>query len=126
MALTFKDLTIGEIYPIYVIKGNKVETKRIKPTNGIIDGRDQGRLLCLFVDKLGRQTHDWWGDSCQFSIWHSDDMKKSSVNNVYFLNKEEALRCIIAKLKKQKQDINKKIMDVFREFNIDKNVYFDE
>ena len=120
MALTFKDLTIGEIYPIYVIKGNKVETKRIKPTRG------QGRLLCLFIGKLGRQTHDWWGSSCNFSIWGSGDMKKSSVADVYFLNKEDALRHIITKLKKQKQDINKKIMNVFRELNIDKNVYFNE
>ena len=120
MALTFKDLTIGEIYPVYVIKGNKVETKRIKPTRG------EGQLVCLFMDKLGRQTHDWWGSSCHFTIWDSGDMKKSSVADVYFLNKEEALRCIITKLKKQKQDINKKIMDVFRELNIDKNVYFNE
>lgn len=120
MALTFKDLTIGEIYHVYVIKGNKVETKRIKPI------RDQERLLCLFMDKLGRPTHDWWGSSCNFSIWNSDDMKKSSVDDVYFLNKEDALRHIIIKLKKQKQDINKKIMNVFRELNIDKNVYFNE
>ena len=120
MALTFKDLTIGEIYPIYVIKGNKVETKRIKPTRG------QKRLVCLFMDKLGRPTHDFWGSSCNFSIWNVNDMKKSSVNDVYFLNKEEALRHIITKLKKQKQDINKKIMDVFKELNIDKNAYFNE
>jgi len=118
MTLTFKDLTIGEIYPVYVIKGNKVETKRIKPID-----EGQGRLLCLFMDKLGRQTHDWWGDSCHFIIY---DLKKSSVDDVYFLNKEEALKNIITKLKKQKQDINKKIMDVFRELNIDKNVYFNE
>ena len=116
MALTFKDLTIGEIYPVYVIKGNKIETKSI----------GQGRFLFLFMDKLGRQTHDWWGSSCNFSIWNSDDMKKSSVDDVYFLNKEDALRYIITKLKKQKQDINKKIMNLFRELNIDKNVYFNE
>ena len=60
------------------------------------------------------------------TLGNSDDMKKSSVDDVYFLNKEDALRHIITKLKKQKQDINKKIMNVFRELNIDKNVYFNE
>jgi len=121
MALTFKDLTIEEIYPVYVIKGNKVETKRIKPT----DSRGQGHLLCLFMDKLGRPTHDWWGSGCYFTV-SSKDMEKSSIADVYFLNKEEALRHIITKLKKQKQGINKKIMDVLRELNIDKNFYFNE
>ena len=79
MALTFKDLTIEEIYPVYVIKGNKVETKRIKPT----DSRGQGHLLCLFMDKLGRQTHDWWGSGCYFAV-SSKDMEKSSIADVYF------------------------------------------
>ena len=108
--MTFDDLKQmeGQIIDYYEVKGNSIKAKKGK----IRKSRYYGNNTIEFklVDKLGR---------CQEYIYHTiyyggHNMTKSNVYDCgyvkLYLDKEEAYNYVIEKLRKQRQDINKRML----------------
>ena len=113
--MTFGDLKNmeGQIIDYYEVKGNSVKAKRGKVSR---NRYDYDSLELKLIDKLGR---------CQEGIYHTIyfnnfgyynhgiNVSKSTVYNCgytkLYLDKEEAYNCVIEKLRKQRQDINKRM-----------------
>ena len=98
---------IGQTIEYYEVKGNTIRAKRGKVSRGYRYGNDNTLDLKL-VDKLGR---------CQEYIYRTIHFNNVSKSTVYdcgytklYLNKEEAYSYIIEKLRKQRQDINKRML----------------
>lgn len=114
--MTFGDLKNmeGQIIDYYEVKGNSVKAKRGKVSR---NRYDYDSLELKLIDKLGR---------CQEGIYHTIyfnnfgyynhgiNVSKSTVYNCgytkLYLDKEEAYNCVIEKLRKQRQDINKRML----------------
>lgn len=107
--MTFGDLKgmVGQTIEYYEVKGNTIRAKRGKVSRAYRYGNDNSLDLKL-VDKLGR---------CQEYIYRTIHFNNVSKSTVYdcgytklYLNKEEAYSYIIEKLRKQRQDINKRML----------------
>ena len=114
--MTFGDLKNmeGQIIDYYEVKGNSVKAKRGKVSR---NRYDYDSLELKLIDKLGR---------CQEGIYHTIyfnnfgyynhgiNVSKSTVYNCgytkLYLDKEEAYNCVIEKLRKHRQDINKRML----------------
>jgi len=113
--MTFGDLKNmeGQIIDYYEVKGNSVKAKRGKVSRSLYD---YNRLELKLIDKLGR---------CQEGIYHTIyfngnyynhgvNVSKSTIYDCgytkLYLNKEEVYHHIIDKLRKQRQDINKRML----------------
>ena len=108
--MTFDDLNQmeGQIIDYYEVKGNSIKAKKGKIRKSRYYGNDTIELK--LVDKLGR---------CQEYIYHTiyyggHNMTKSNVYDCgyvkLYLDKEEAYNYVIEKLRKQRQDINKRML----------------
>ena len=113
--MVFKDLLNleGQVIHYYIVRGNIVEPKRAKVHMSNYYGGNEIQLQ--LVDKLGR---------CQQYCYHSIDLRGSYKNenpknasvynfgwrNMLFLNKEEAYNHVINNLRKQRQEINRKML----------------
>lgn len=114
--MVFKDLLNleGQVINYYIVKGNNVSAKRAKVHMSNYYGGNE--LQLQLVDRLGR---------CQQYCYHSIDLrgnhfnkdpKNSSsyrigYNNSYlFLDKKEAYNHVINNLRKQRQEINRKML----------------
>lgn len=115
--MTFGDLKgmVGQTIDYYEVKGNSVKAKRGKVSRSYYNDNS---LDLKLVDKLGR---------CQEYIYHTiyfnggyynrgTNVPKSTVYDCghtrIYLNKEEAYNHVIGELRKQRQDINKKMLKV--------------
>jgi len=115
--MTFDDLKQmeGQIIDYYEVKGNTIKAKRGKVS---ISRYNDNSLDLTLVDKLGR---------CQENIFHTIyfdggyynrgvNILKSTVYDCgytkIYLNKEEAYNHVIDELRKQRQDINKRMLKV--------------
>lgn len=108
--MTFDDLKRmeGQIIDYYEVKGNSIKAKKGKIRKSRFYGGDTIELK--LVDKLGR---------CQEYVYHTiyyGGLYKTN-SNVYdcgyaklYLDKEEAYKYVIEKLRKQRQDINKRML----------------
>ena len=108
--MTFDDLNQmeGQIIDYYEVKGNSIKAKKGKIRKSRYYGNNTIELK--LVDKLGR---------CQEYIYHTiyyggHNMTKSNVYDCgyvkLYLDKEEAYNYVIEKLRKQRQDINKRML----------------
>jgi hypothetical protein len=104
----------GQVIDFYLVKGNSVEAKKGKVHKSFYYNSNEIQLQ--LVDKLGR---------CQPYTYHSIDLRGDYRNekpkdaSVYafgwrktfiFLNKEEAYKYVINNLRKQRQEINRKML----------------
>ena len=111
--MTFGDLKQmeGQIIDYYELKGNSVKAKK-----GKVCRYNDNVLELKLIDKLGR---------CQEYVCHTiyfnggyynrnDNISKSTVYDCgytkLYLNKEEVYNHVIDKLRKQRQDINKRML----------------
>lgn len=108
--MTFDDLKgmVGQTIEYYEVKGNTIRAKRGKVSRGYYRYGNDNTLDLKLVDKLGR---------CQEYIYRTIHFNNVSKSTVYdcgytklYLNKEEAYSYIIEKLRKQRQDINKRML----------------
>jgi len=111
--MTFDDLKQmeGQIIDYYEVKGNSIKAKKGKIKKNRFYGSDTIELK--LIDKLGR---------CQEHVYHTIfygglNITKSSVYYYYghvklYLDKEEAYNYVIENLRKQRQNINKKMLKV--------------
>ena len=116
--MTFGDLKgmVGQTIVYYVVKGCIIKAKKGKVSRGRDYYRNDDSLDLKLVDKLGR---------CQGYVCHTIyfgngyynrgvNVSKSTVYDCgyakLYLNKEEAYRYVIEKLRKQRQDINKRML----------------
>jgi hypothetical protein len=116
--MTFGDLKgmVGQTIVYYVVKGCIIKAKKGKVSWGRDYYRNGDSLDLKLVDKLGR---------CQGYVCHTIyfgngyynrgvNVSKSTVYDCgyakLYLNKEEAYRYVIEKLRKQRQDINKRML----------------
>lgn len=110
--MTFDDLKQmeGQIIDYYEVKGNSIKVKKGKIRKSRYYGTDAIELK--LVDKLGR---------CQEGIYHTIYYRGHYItkSNVYdygyvklYLDKEEAYNYVIENLRKQRQSINKKMLEV--------------
>lgn len=110
--MTFDDLKQmeGQIIDYYEVKGNSIKAKKGKIRKNRYYGNDTIELK--LVDKLGR---------CQEYIYHTIYYGGGYIakSNVYdcgyvklYLDKEEAYNYVIENLRKQRQNINKKMLKV--------------
>ena len=108
--MTFDDLKQmeGQIIDYYEVKGNSIKAKKGKIRKSRYYGNNTIELK--LVDKLGR---------CQEYIYHTiyyggHNITKSNVYDCgyvkLYLDKEEAYNYVIEKLRKQRQDINKRML----------------
>jgi hypothetical protein len=115
--MTFDDLKQmeGQIIDYYEVKGNSIKAKKGKVRKNRYYGNDTIDLK--LVDKLGR---------CQEGIYHTIyfnnfgyynhdiNVSKSTVYDCgyvkLYLDKEEAYNYVIENLRKQRQNINKKML----------------
>lgn len=115
--LKFGDLKADTVYPLYERVGKKIKERKCKRS------QHNGYEALDILDKLGRNTY-YWSGSPQHLVLYKRDMSARYISNFY-LNKEDLFRVIINDLKKEKQKINKKIMDVLNEMHMSKKDYFD-
>lgn len=115
--MTFGDLKgmVGQTIEYYEVKGNTIRAKRGKVSRGYRYGNDNSLDLKL-VDKLGR-CQEYIYRTIYFNngrYMHDINVSKSTVYDCgytkLYLNKEEAYSYIIEKLRKQRQDINKRML----------------
>ena len=115
--MTFGDLKgmVGQTIDYYEVKGNSVKAKRGKVSRSVYNDNS---LVLKLVDKLGR---------CQECTYHTiyfdggyynpgANVPKSTVYDCgyvkLYLDKEEAYNYIIENFRKQRQNINKKMLKV--------------
>ena len=110
--MTFDDLKQmeGQIIDYYEVKGNSIKAKKCKIRKSRYYGNNTIELK--LVDKLGR---------CQEYIYHTIFYGGRYItnSNAYdcgyiklYLDKEEAYNYVIENLRKQRQDINKKMLKI--------------
>jgi len=108
--MTFDDLKDmeGQIIDYYEVKGNSIKAKKGKIKKSRFYGYNVIELK--LVDKLGR---------CQESVYHIIYYGEHYItkSNVYdcgytklYLDKEEAYNYVIENLRKQRQEINRKML----------------
>lgn len=114
--MTFGDLLNleGQVIEYYFVRGNNVYVKKGRVHKSYYYNGNELRLQ--LVDKLGR---------CQQYTYHSIDLRgnqfnkdpknsssyKVGYNNSYlFLDREEAYNYVINNLRKQRQEINRKML----------------
>lgn len=115
--LKFGDLKADTVYPLYERVGKKIKERRCKRS------QHNGYEALDILDKLGRNTY-YWSGTPQHLVLSKRDMSARYMSNFY-LNKEDIYTKIIDELRKERQNINKKIMDVLKLFNMSKQDYFD-
>jgi hypothetical protein len=110
--MTFDDLKQmeGQIIDYYEVKGNSIKAKKGKITKIGFYG---GNAIALnLVDKLGRCKENLH----RIIYYGGHYITKSTVYDCgyvkLFLNKEDSYYYVIANLRKQRQDINKKMLEV--------------
>ncbi len=110
--MTFDDLKQmeGQIIDYYEVKGNSIKAKKGKIRKNRYYGNNTIELK--LVDKLGR---------CQWGVYHTIYYGGHYItkSNVYdcgyvklYLDKEDAYNYVIENLRKQRQNINKKMLKV--------------
>ena len=116
--MTFGDLKgmVGQTIDYYEVKGNSVKAKRGKVSRS--DYNDNSLVLKL-VDKFGKLGRCQEFNTIYFNggyYNHGDNVPKSTVYDCgyakLYLDKEEAYNYIIENLRKQRQSINKKMLEV--------------
>ena len=112
--LKFSDLTIGQKYTIYQIKGTKL-SEMICDVNKDLYGK-----YVRILDRLGRPVYTWDGPI----IYRYEYLNNSILDDKYYLNKEMAQRKIISSLKRKRMEIDKKIISALRlkQMEIDKKI----
>ena len=113
--MTFGDLKrmVGQTIDYYEVKGNSVKAKRGKVSRSVYNDNS---LVLKLVDKLGRcqecTYHTIYFNGGYYN--HGANVPKSTVYDCgyvkLYLDKEEAYSYIIEKLRKQRQDINKRML----------------
>ena len=115
--MTFGDLKrmVGQTIDYYEVKGNSVKAKRGKVSRSVYNDNS---LVLKLVDKLGRcqecTYHTIYFDGGYYN--HGANVPKSTVYDCgyvkLYLDKEEAYNYIIENFRKQRQNINKKMLKV--------------
>ena len=115
--MTFDDLKgmVGQTIDYYEVKGNSVKAKRGKVSRSVYNDNS---LVLKLVDKLGRcqecTYHTIYFDGGYYN--HGANVPKSTVYDCgyvkLYLDKEEAYNYIIENFRKQRQNINKKMLKV--------------
>ena len=114
--MTFGDLKrmVGQTIDYYEVKGNSVKAKRGKVSRSVYNDNS---LVLKLVDKLGRckyTYHTIYFDGRYYN--HGANVPKSTVYDCgyvkLYLDKEEAYNYIIENFRKQRQNINKKMLKV--------------
>lgn len=116
--MTFGDLKgmVGQTIDYYEVKGNSVKAKRGKVSRS---GYNDDSLVLKLVDKLGRCQGYMYHTTIFFNggyFNHGDNVPKSTVYDCgyakLYLDKEEAYNYVIENLRKQRQSINKKMLEL--------------
>ena len=115
--MTFGDLKgmVGQTIDYYEVKGNSVKAKRGKVSRSVYNDNS---LVLKLVDKLGRcqecTYHTIYFDGGYYN--HGANVPKSTVYDCgyvkIYLEKEEEYNYIIENFRKQRQNINKKMLKV--------------
>lgn len=114
--MLIKDLVnyVGSVVEYAIVDGSKFKVKKAKVERS-------GAYICLhLIDKLGRENGGYinihlsqWGDNPYFEYYTGDwNQKKVRI----YPSKEAAYKYIIDKLRAQRQEINKKMLNVQMEF----------